>query len=980
MMKLFSLTLIMSLFLAALSSAQSKIDSLEIALEKANNDSLRIVILHQLFDEYWYESPDKARDIILEAIDLSNQTDIGYLKALGLNIYADYLSSQASYDSSIVIYEKALKMAEEVGYDVGKAEALIGLGNDYWRKGNYQKAMEYQELNIEFSEQINDQDGVASSYNNIGNIYNEIGDYAKAMEYYTLSSKKYDQLGDEKNVAITLANIGLINQHLENYQEAIDYFGRSDSTFKKLDFQPGRAFVLKNLGIIYKNMGDFDQSVSYNLKAMESHERMGNRHQIGQIQVTIGNLYYEQKNYGDASKYYRQAMEVSTEIGDSSGIGVAYQSLGRCYYQLGNNQEAEELLFRAIDVGTTIGTPLTVMNAYETLSMLYADRADFANAYESKNQYTILRDSLYTREKRDLAREIEAKYQNDQKGKEIALLESENELQALQIQKRETERNYLIAFAITILLLAGLGYNQYRIKQKANAKLKELDHLKSDFFANISHEFRTPLSLIMAPLKEKIGKSENDKERSEYQMMYRNADRLFNLINQLLDLSKLEAGNIRLERSAVETNHFFRIITASFSSLAEYKKINFQSNITGGEDWLEFDQDIIQKVCYNLLSNAFKFTPEEGEVNFTVKVEKEKLKITVSDSGSGIPWEEQEKVFNRFYQSSSAKQLGTGIGLALTKELVEFHQGTVTFQSETGKGSKFMVEIPVTKVDATSNGKEPVYPDIKHQDTPASTQMETVEASKGPIILIIEDNPDLRNYLDELLHGAYTIYKSPDGVSGIEKAREIVPDLIISDVMMPEMDGMEVCKQLKTAKETDHIPIILLTARADQQSKLEGLTTGADDYLLKPFDPEELKIRISNLLEQRSRLKKRYAGLLLLQPTEIEISSAQESFLKTVMEVVDKHIDNSEFSTTQFSSELGMSRMQLHRKLTALTGYSANAFLRQQRLGRATQLLAAGEPVSQVAYAVGFGNLSYFSKIFKEEYGVVPSDYTKTKT
>ncbi|MDN5213418.1 tetratricopeptide repeat protein [Fulvivirgaceae bacterium BMA12] len=975
MLRLLLLLLIMSIAGTGV-NAQSKADSLETALQQTTVDSLKVKILHQLFEAYWYESPANAKKAILEAIDLSEKTGVGYLSVLSINHYADFLNSQADYDSSIVIYEKGLKLAKEIDFNYGIGDALIGLGNNYLSKGNTQKAREYHEMNIAFSEEIDDQAGVASSYNNIGNIYNDLGEYTKAMEHYTLASRKYKALGDEKIYAITLANIGLTHQKLENYPEAIDYFAQSDSSFKKLRFEPGRAFVLRNLGIVYKNMGDFDKSKFYNIKALEVNQRLGNRREIGHIKLVIGNLNWSQDNFKGALPYYHEALDIYIEVGDSLALGTTYHALGKCYGQLSDIAKAEDMLLKALEVATTIGSALTAMDSHKTLAKIYAKKGDFSRAFENMDQYAILRDSLYTKEKRDLANEIEAKYQNEQKEQEIALLESQNGFQALQIRKQKSERNYLIGFAVGILLLMGLVYNQYRIKQKANAKLKELDHLKSDFFANISHEFRTPLSLIMAPLKDKIDKSTDAKETAEYHMMYKNADRLFNLINQLLDLSKLEAGSVQLEKSQVEVTHFFKIIIASFSSMAEYKKIDFKSDIPEEQIWLQFDEDIVQKVCYNLLSNAFKFTPEGGEINLLVNVEAEWLKITISDSGAGIAEEDQEKIFDRFFQSSNGQQLGTGIGLALTKQLVEFHQGKVWLHSATDEGTTFIVEIPVSAAEASETLSVQTHPNQFRQDQLSiEDDVATDDQTKGPVILIVEDDPDLRNYLSTLLFDSYTIHKSNNGVEGIEKAREIIPDLIISDVMMPEKDGMEVCKVLKTSPETDHIPIILLTARADQESKLRGLATGADDYLLKPFDPKELKVRVSNLLSQREKLKSKYSKLLLLQPAEIEISSTQESFLKQAMEIVNKHMDDSSFSAAQFCTEIGLSRMQLHRKLTAMTGHSTSAFVRHQRLIRASQLLAAGEQVSQVAYAVGFENVSYFGKVFKEEYGVVPSEY-----
>jgi len=959
--------------------AQSKIDSLLIVLEKASIDSVRIDIFYELFDEYLYDTPAKAKELALEAIRLSESMNSDQLRAKSHNQYADFFYAQSNYDSAIIIYQKGLKISKKTNYNDGQSVALIGLGNSHLRKGNFEKALDYQERNIEFSTKINDKWGLASSYNNMGIIYNEMGEYTRAMEFYILSSQKYQEFGSLNDFAITLANIGVIQRVLENFESAKGYFIQSDSIFEKVGNQNGQAFVLTNLATIYKNTGELDRAKAYNLKALASYKKMGNRKGIAEVRYAIGNIHLKKGNIPEAIKSYQKSLDISEQINDSIFIAYSYCAIGMGYRQLNENKKAENSLLAAIRVATDIDLDLIAMDAYEALAAVYADEENFSKAYEFKTQYTILRDSLYTKEKRDLAGEIEAKYQNEQKAREIALLESKNDLQVLQIQKGENERNFLIAFAIIALFIIGLVYNQYRIKQKANAKLKALDQLKSDFFANISHEFRTPLSLIMAPLREEIEQPKNEKEKVKFEMMHRNADRLFNLINQLLDLSKLEDGKMKLEKSTIEISHFFKIITASFSSLAEYKKINFKIEIPDGDIYLAFDQVIIQKVSDNLLSNAFKFTPEGGNVDFKLDFDQNKLKIIVADSGSGIPMEDQGKVFDRFFQSADMKQQGTGIGLALTKELVQLHQGEIRLESIAGEGSTFTIEIPVQKIDASEKANVPIDSNtIPPNNLSGMDRDKTDVATNVPSILIIEDNPDLRNYLSELLRENYTIDSAENGADGIKKAKKIIPDLIISDVMMPEKDGIAVCNELKEATETNHIPIILLTARADQESKLQGLTNGADDYLLKPFDPKELRVRISNLLDQRRRLKEKYTRLLLLKPTEIVISNAEESFLKAVMVVVGKHMGDSAFGVELFCSEAGMSRMQLHRKLTALTGYSATAFVRHQRMIRASQLLEAGESVSRVAYAVGFESLSYFTRAFKEEFGIVPSEYLHT--
>jgi len=917
--------------------AQSKIDSLKQVVDTIQDDSLLVRTYLQLYFEYHradqkiaLEYTSKAKELSEKAGMKSSLAKAAFRKGSALRNMSLYAQAEMEFDQSISIYSLLEDTSGIVNVKTQKARL-------FQEQSNVEEAITLYMETLTLTQQINDKNGEAMIYNYLGTIYRNQKQHHKAIEYYSSALLLVKELNFKPGISACLSNLAIVHMEIKNYDKAITSLNEALKLKRETNDNLGACRVFINLVGVYEKMNQYDKAEFYLNEAFQLAKEVNNPLLISQIEYAFAKLAY---NKGE----FAECIVITNKVIASSAITKDLK---------------------------------VVVEAYQLLADAYEKTGDYKKAYTNFVTYKQLSDSLYNEKKLLVTNDLEAKYQNEQKAKEIALLESENELQVLQTLKRKNERNYLIVVAVVILLITGLLYNQYRIKQKANVKLKELDQLKSDFFANISHEFRTPLSLIMAPLKDKIGQSKNKREREEYDMMYRNADSLFNLINQLLDLSKLEGGSLELERAATEVSHFFNIISASFSSLAEYKKVDFESEIPGEQIFMEFDQDIIQKVCYNLLSNAFKFTRPGDEVKFSVSVGEDKLIIIVADSGSGIPIEDQDKVFDRFFQSSNEQQLGTGIGLALTKQLVQIHKGKINLESEIDKGSTITVEIPVKKTSTPEKANVIKGSITPLQDSvPSAGDKNIVNTKNEPIILVIEDNPDLRNYLAELLLENYVIHKAKDGVEGIQAAKEIVPDLIISDVMMPQKDGMEVCSELKQAKETDHIPIILLTARADQESKLQGLTHGADDYLLKPFDPKELKVRISNLLDQRAKLKKKYTKLLLLKPDEIEISTVEESFLKTALDIVNKNMDNSAFSAQQFCSEIGMSRMQLHRKLTVLTGYSTTAFVRHQRMIRASQLLEAGEPVSQVAYTVGFESPSYFTKTFKEEFGILPSEHT----
>ena len=552
-----------------------------------------------------------------------------------------------------------------------------------------------------------------------------------------------------------------------------------------------------------------------------------------------------------------------------------------------------------------------------------------------------------------------------------------------------------------------LAYNALLESQDESAKLQELDQIKTRFFANISHEFRTPLTLILGHVEHFLKEKKTDeKSRKEYEIMHRNARRLLQLINQLLDLAKLEAGELQLKAEQMDVNAFLQAYVSSFSSLAENKGIQLRYSSEGSLPEAFVDKDKLEKIIGNLLSNAFKFTPVGGSILVRLgKAEeleegrKESVgyfKIVVKDTGIGIKKEKLERIFDRFFQEDSSftrSYSGSGIGLALVKELVKALCGQVYVQSEHGQGACFTVLLPLGKahlkegeivnntgpIEMHSGGYLVENP-LKVEKNNSVSSPQVSETKEPPLLLIVEDNVDVRSFITTIFAADYAILAAENGEQGLKLALEHVPDIIISDLMMPGMDGFELCKKIKTTSCTSHIPVILLTARANSQCKIEGLGTGADDYMIKPFKPHELQLRVQNLIEGRRRLRRLFSKDLLVKPKDITVNSLDEQFLNKLTLVLEKNYDNSSFSVESLATELNMSRSQLHRKLTALVNQSASEYVRKFRLQRAGQLISSHHGnVADIAYKVGFNNLSYFSKCFRELYGITPSEYAESK-
>jgi signal transduction histidine kinase/ligand-binding sensor domain-containing protein/DNA-binding response OmpR family regulator len=541
--------------------------------------------------------------------------------------------------------------------------------------------------------------------------------------------------------------------------------------------------------------------------------------------------------------------------------------------------------------------------------------------------------------------------------------------------------------------------------ERAEARhLQDLDQLKSRFFANISHEFRTPLTLLSAPLR----RLQDDPQSGSAELfgtMARNARRLARLIDQLLDLSRLEADRMPARWRRGDWLTYLRAMVSPFATAAEQRGIVLNAAWPAQAPVAWYEADLLDKVLGNLLTNALKFTPAGGEISVTAGLaaaashpwpgqadgdgeagEAHLLTLGVTNTGSHIPADEIDHVFDRFHQvveQTDHGDLGSGIGLALVKELVEWCGGSVAVRSDRSSGTTFTAVLPLYVAPppgaAAAAEAESARAGVVPEDAQPGVDDEDEVADTGlPTVLMAEDNADLRAYVRSELADEFRVLVAANGRAALDLARDEIPDLVLSDVMMPEMDGLELCRMLKSDDLTNHVPIILLTARAESDSRKEGLQTGADDYVAKPFDVEELRIRARNLIAQRRLLAERYAQLEVARPGRAAnpVTSADDRFLARIREIIAENIDDPDFRVDALCREIGMSRTQLHRKLTAVAGRSAGEFLRLERLNRAAEMLGEGESnVTEVAYSVGYRSLSQFAKAFREQFGMAPSDF-----
>ena len=570
--------------------------------------------------------------------------------------------------------------------------------------------------------------------------------------------------------------------------------------------------------------------------------------------------------------------------------------------------------------------------------------------------------------------------QNEEMNKQTARLNALHGKVDTYLVQYNHQKMYIVLFSIILLLLIGIMVYIYRTILMKRRIEEEANKAKLQFFTNISHELRTPLTLIADPVNYIIHDDNlNSQQRSMLQIVQRNVLVLTQLVSEILDFRKVQNGKMELRLSDFNLAESMKQWIKLFSASAQKKHIAISMDAPD-TIMLRADQDKIERICYNLLSNALKYTSEGGEISLMAKEEGGRVMISVADNGCGISSDELPYIFDRFYQAKNAGR-GTGIGLAIVKAFTELHHGEVSATSIEGKGSTFTIHIPVRqKGEVTNQSTEKIEQlvepssaeEVPNQARHIDELIQPYQTDK-PEVLIIDDNIDIRTYLRSVLSEKYNVSEAADGKVGLELARKIVPDIVLSDIMMPVMDGLAFCKQLKTDKAISHIPVILLTARSLDEQRAEGYEHGADAYLSKPFSLRLLLSRIDNLIESRKKLNQTWSKGVEDDEIGNISNEIDKSFLKQLRKIIQENLANSDLSVEQIGDEIGLSRVQLYRKVKALTGYSPVEIVRKARLTRARHLLQTTErTVSEVAYAVGFSTPSYFSKCYKDEFGENP--------
>jgi signal transduction histidine kinase/DNA-binding response OmpR family regulator len=883
--------------------------------------------------------------------------------------------------------------------DTIKVNALNELSRNFqWR--DFHLSLAHADSALRLAQRLGYVNGVATANNLKGFCFWAFGDNDLAIKVALEASGLLEQ---QQSSALAESYVVLSRSYadLRESEKAWDYVRRATEVAEQTK-DPALLLGIYNwTGVLHIVANNNDSALFYFTKSLEiARHNPVPRIELARIISNIGECHLK-RNYQLAFLYFEKALDVARDTGNKTAEASILSIMGHAMLDRGKYAQADEYLQASLDLSKNIGLRRVLRFVYDGLVDLRVKqgRAEEGVAYLKK--YIGVRDSLYGASKTRQVLELDARHEIDKKVQAIRLLEQESRIQAIW-------RNFLIGGLVLLLIFSYMIFRLQRsrarkanelleLQQMHNEKLTEVDKMKTQFFANISHEFRTPLSLILAPLEEELKKrAARNADTELLQLMRRNANRLLELVNQLLDLSKLEAGKMELRLKRSNFNAFMRVLATSFESWAQQKSINFVTTIDVPSEPLWFDQDKIEKIATNLLANAFKFTPAGGSVTLHVQLIKEperRIAISISDTGKGIPLEEQNQIFLPFYQvkkTSEFYQPGTGLGLSLVRELVRLYGGTISLSSEPDKGTTIDVHVPEDEKSFQpgqlySPEQDVIVTDVNgHSKSLPRVDNETADDAESAAegkdsVLVTEDNVDLLNFIASILEPHYTVYKAMNGEDGVSMAMRFVPNLILSDLMMPGIDGIQLVEKVKQDERTSHIPVILLTAKNEPQSKLMSLKSGVDDYLNKPFSTEELLVRIHNLIEQRKQLAIRFRERILVPITPSKEDSLDDKFLQKVRSVVEANMGSFTFSVEQLAEETNLSRTQLLRKLKALTGLSPNEFIKDLRLKKAADLIRQkADTITQIGYTVGFNDQSYFTKCFKKQFGVTPTEYSGT--
>lgn len=968
-------------------SAPPKIDSLKTILAKTKDLHKQASLLLRICElERESGNYESALDYAQKAIAIADETDDFVMQgSIHENIGNIYLV-QRDINKALQAHLEALSAKRKTKDRYSIAVSCSDVAQIYHLQNNYTEAIRYYEEALTIFKKLNDIWRIAFTSFYLGSQYAILSIEDKALENYYTSLEYYQKNNQPEGIIMAYTNIAAAYSRTSEYEKAPEYFKKAFELCEEMNDEHSMIHLYKNLGIHYYRHNQWDTALDYLFKAVDLAKKDDDyAHDVASAYIYIGQIKAKQNELDEALYYIQNSKQIYEDISFNVGRIGSIRQLAFVYYEQKKYELAKEHIKKSIEYHLKTKEKNPLFDDYRLLSMINESTGDYKAALNHHKLFKAYQDSL----KMDDASKAIIKYEFDKKETE---LKAE---QQIELSRKALVANTTYGVLGTVILLTALGLYTYWIRnkklqlEKQNLELKhreaelakETEAFKSQFLSNISHEFRTPLTLINGHLE--VLKKEGDvKNIKRFNEMEYSGQRLLQLINQLLDLAKIETGKYSLYYKPGNLLNEVQNYVQAFHSLAEERQINLSATITFNarvkfthQDFA-YSSEALASILNNLLSNALKFTLKGGSVLVTIDYVGGKLYISVRDTGPGIPEKDLPHIFDRFYQIRQKEKPvyeGSGIGLAIVKELSLFHGGDTMVENNAGGGCTFTVWLAEGKeISEAKSNVAPVLPETER--TEENVQYENVADDDKPLILVVEDQRELRKFIVENLGSKYRFLEAENGKRGIDLAIEHLPEIIISDVMMAEKTGFELVQTLKENEITSYIPILLLTAKADQDDKIEGLEVGADDYLVKPFSITELQLRVKNRLQQQQLLRNKFSDTPLLSKGETSgLNAVDQNFVEKLNSVVVSNIE-TEIDVSLLASEIGLSNSQLTRKLKVLIGVTPANFIKKIQLNYALELLRDGYTVSEAAWKSGFGEPAYFSKVFKKHFGFLPSD------
>ena len=929
--------------------------------------------------------------------------------AIAYNSKNEYEKVQIYFDKAIDIYEAENDQENVVKLQYKKAKVYSSISD-------FIKAVDYFKPALNYAIEQKDSALIAPISLDFGIVYARKGDYYAALQYFLRSLNAYKAIGDKKYTSAISNNIGNLYREMGQLEKALVYFQETEKILgNKEEYQTSKIALYINIGLVYIGLEDYDKALENDEMALDFCEKIDGDQHKGVIYNNIGEVYQLQEKYHTAISFYEKAMPFRKKNDNKEGLAKTLQGLAISNKQLGKYNLALTQIQEALNINISIDDREGKKESLKTIASIYEIIGTKEQAFNSLKEYVLLKDSLNRENRIENILKIESEYKFKE---EEMLVVSEVEILRKDQKIQESRQTILLLSLVSVIIALFAAFwffyqnkkktdllekdleNKVIIERQAKA-LEEASKAKSRFFTNIAHELRTPITLIAGPINNVLTRHKVNKSiKQELYIAQKNTTQLKQLVNQILDLSKSDFKKLKANTSTFNFLDLYNFLVEEFSSYATYQNIHFHTNTVDTSDFtITTDGEKLFIILKNLLSNAFKFTPNHGNIHFQYLNTKEHIEIVVKDDGQGIHPEDLPHIFERYFQTkqNNISAGGTGIGLTTSKEYIKLLGGQITIKSEFGNGSIFKVVVP-KKIDAEHTVENHNLPFVKSgQSIPQIAILKTIY---NPTIvnnlLIVEDNPEICHHLQTILQNEYNVTFAHNGKEALKLLEKQQPNLIITDLMMPVMDGFELLKRLKQHEMYRNIPVITLSARAQLSDKLKALTIGLDDYLVKPFDETELKASIKNLLTNLEN-RMHYQEILtegavknadqpnseLASSTSLTIShnndlNAQDlEWLRKLQDETEHGISNLNFNVNHLSEAMSLSTSQLYRKIKSLTGLTPKRYMQQVRFHEARKLLEERKvySVKAASYSVGFKDEKHFSRMFKQRFGKSPSEY-----